>query len=163
MRQFSSASAKNGKCKYHFLTFQPKTERNLYGIVYSHDQKDQIFISCCEFMPSLHVCLCLHKYIFIVHTAPWAVWPAICPFSTMHCGIPLLNPGVKNEHVAITRALSSQKKSTPHSNWPSLLKPGWSFPQPIVLKEDGKVVVEGDKRIWPCANLPLSICLNVCG
>lgn len=89
------------------------------------------------------------------HSAPWAVWPAICPFSTMHCGIPLLNPGVKNEHVAITRALSSQKKSTPHSNWPSLLKPGWSFPQPIVLKEDGKVVVEGDKRIWPCANLPL--------
>lgn len=51
-----------------FLTFLSKTERNLYRIVYSHDQKDQICISCCEFMPSLHVCLCLHKNIFIVHT-----------------------------------------------------------------------------------------------
>lgn len=67
-----------------------------------------------------------------IHSAPPAFWPAICPFSTMHCGIPLLNPRVKIEctfPAAITSTLSSQRPVT-HPNYPSPPKAGLSLWEP---------------------------------
>lgn len=88
-----------------------------------------------------------------IHSAPLAFWPAICPFSTMHCGIPLLNPRVKIEvyvPCSHNEYLSSQRPVT-HPNYPPPPKP--PVTPRTLLKEDGKVLEEGDGGIWPCERL----------
>lgn len=86
-------------------------------------------------------------------SVPPAVWPTICLFSTMHCGIPLLNPGVQFEYTfpaAITSTLSSQERPVTHPNYTS--------PPRTLLKEDGRVV---ERRRGRDLTLLRRVCVSV--
>ena len=87
-------------------------------------------------------------------SVPPAVWPAICLFSTMHCGIPLLNPGVQIEYTfpaAITSTLSSQERPVTHPNYTS--------PPRTLLKEGGRAV---ERRWGRDLTLLRRMCVSVC-
>lgn len=80
----------------------------------------------------------------------------------MHCGIPLLNPGVQIEYTfpaAITSTLSSQEGPVTH--------PNYTPPPRTLLKEDGRLVErrarEGSDLVEEGVCHSVCVCACVCG
>lgn len=118
-------------CSMYFFLFCPDKKMHFHTFLWpncffllGYDQLTYLFVQC-ESSP-------WHFQYTHFRSAPLAVWPAICPFSTMHCGIPLLNPRVKIEYTfpAITSALSSKRRAVTHPNYPFPSKPDQSLPEP---------------------------------
>lgn len=118
------------ECKYIFFLVQ-KNAQFIYIYVTKFTKCWVIFVSL--WLVWLSVCA-------VCESSPWhfqcthfrSTPLAMCLFSTMHCGIHLLNPGVKIEYTfpaAITSAISSQRRPVTHPNYSSLPKADQSLPE----------------------------------
>lgn len=95
-----------------------------------------------EFVADFHACWC-SACVF----SPLAVWPAFCPFSTMHCGVALLSPTVKTEYAFPAAIMSALSRPVTYPNYLSL-----PLSESTLLKADSNVVevfvwsYRGDRR-----------------